>query len=33
MDGVIIFIIGFLAGGFAGMVLTAMVVVGRDDYE
>ena len=31
MDGVIIFVIGFLFGGFSGMVLTAMVVVGRDE--
>lgn len=33
MDGIIIFIIGFLFGGFAGMVLTALIVVGRDDYD
>ena len=31
MDGIIIFVIGFLSGGFAGMVLTALVVIGRDE--
>ena len=33
MDGLIGFIIGFFLGGLAGMMLTALVVMGRDDYD
>jgi len=33
MDGILIFVIGFMIGGVSGMLLTALIVVGGDDGE